>query len=89
MKSTLRICINCVSLVALAVFAANASADIKNMSAVQDYAYGTKLDIAEVTHTSSLGFCGVQPVEMSYTDHMGAAHTLRYEAEGTGWLGDN
>jgi hypothetical protein len=89
MQSTLKTLISTLSLTALSVFAAAAHADIKNASAVQDYTHSTKLDIAKVTHTPALGFCGVQPVEISYVDHKGDAHTLRYESEGNACLGDN
>jgi hypothetical protein len=77
------------TLAALSTFAVTANAGMKNMPEVQDYTYGTKLDIAEVTKTPNLNFCGVRPVNMSYVDHMGKAHTLRYETNGNVCLGDN
>jgi len=77
------------TLTALSSFALTANADMKNMPQVQDYTYGTKLDIAQVTKTPSLNFCGVRPVDLSYVDHMGKAQTLRYETNGNNCLGDN
>lgn len=69
---------------ALASFAATAQASMKDLPQVEDYRYGTRLDIAEVTQAPSLDFCGIRPVEIHYVDHMGQAHTLRYQANGTG-----
>lgn len=66
-----------------------AAAGLKQNAQVQDYTYSTKLDIAEVVMTPDLNFCGVRPVEMTYIDHMGKTHTVRYEVNGTGCLGDN
>lgn len=66
-----------------------ANAGMKPDTAVQDYTYGTQLDIAKVVSTPELNFCGVRPVKMTYVDHMGNSHTVRYEVNGTGCLGDN
>jgi hypothetical protein len=89
MKLILKTTLTALTLTALSTFALTASADMKNMPPVQDYTYGSKLDIAKVTHTPMLNFCGVRPVEMSYVDHMGKPHTLRYEVNGNACLGDN
>ncbi|HEY0289405.1 MAG TPA: DUF2790 domain-containing protein [Pseudomonas sp.] len=89
MKQSLKTTLTALTLTALSPFAMTASADMKNMPSVQDYTYGSKLDIAQVTHTPMLNFCGVRPVQMSYVDHMGNSHTLRYEATGSACLGDN
>lgn len=89
MKLTLKTTLTALTLTALSTFALTASADMKNMPPVQDYTYGSKLDIAKVTHTPMLNFCGVRPVEMSYVDHMGKSHTVRYEVNGNACLGDN
>lgn len=75
------------TIVALSTCAVNAFAG--NNTDVQEYTYGTKLDIAEVTMSPDLSFCGVRPVVMSYIDHMGKPHNLRYEASGNGCLGEN
>jgi len=77
------------TLLALGCVATGANAGLKTQANVQDYSYGTKLDIAKVVSTPELNFCGVRPVEMTYVDHMGNTHTLRYEVNGTGCLGDN
>ncbi|RAU45396.1 MULTISPECIES: DUF2790 domain-containing protein [unclassified Pseudomonas] len=77
------------TLTALSSIALTAQADVKTMPQVQEYTYGTRLDIAEVTKTPNLNFCGVRPVDLSYVDHMGKAHTLRYETIGNACLGDN
>ncbi|MFK3797110.1 DUF2790 domain-containing protein [Pseudomonas sp. NPDC088444] len=75
--------------VALSACAANVFADNNQARDIQEYTYGTKLDIAEVTMSPDLNFCGVRPVVMSYVDHMGKPHNLRYEASGDGCLGEN
>ncbi|HEX8595822.1 MAG TPA: DUF2790 domain-containing protein [Pseudomonas sp.] len=77
------------TLVTLGSVATVANAGLKPVAAVQDYTYSTKLDIAKVVATPELNFCGVRPVEMTYIDHKGQVHTLRYEVNGTGCLGDN
>lgn len=79
------------TLLALGCVATSANAGLKPQPQgnVQDYTYGTKLDIAKVVSTPELNFCGVKPVEMTYVDHSGKTHTLRYEVNGTGCLGDN
>lgn len=89
MKPSIKSIVVAVSLIALSSFTLAARADAKNMPAIQDYTYSTKLDIAKVRHISSLDFCGVQPVVMNYTDHTGAVHNLRYETEGNKCLSDN
>ncbi|MDH0744875.1 DUF2790 domain-containing protein [Pseudomonas sp. GD03842] len=65
------------TLTVLSSIALTAQADVKTMPPIQEYTYGTPLDIAEVTKTPNLNFCGVRPVDLSYVDHMGKAHTLR------------
>ena len=89
MKINMRSVVATITLATLSSFTLAVQADTKNMPAVQDYTYNTKLDIAKVTHSPSLDFCGVQPVEMSYVDHTHAAHTLRYEVEGLACDGYN
>ncbi|MFK3796999.1 MULTISPECIES: DUF2790 domain-containing protein [unclassified Pseudomonas] len=77
------------TLAALSSVALTAHAGTKNMPQVEEYTYGSKVDIAEVTKTPNLNFCGVRPVDLGYVDHMGKAHTLRYETSGNTCLGDN
>jgi len=77
------------SLVALSAVASFAHADAKPEANVEDYSYSTKLDIAKVISSPSLDFCGIQPVEMTYLDHMGKSHTLRYSVYGSSCLGEN
>jgi hypothetical protein len=85
MKSKL-IALTCV---ALSAWAVNAFADNNRTRDVQEYTYSTKLDIAEVTMSPDLDFCGVRPVVMSYVDRMGKSHNLRYEATGNACLNGN
>jgi hypothetical protein len=89
MQTTLKTTLAALPLATLSTFALTASADMNSMPPVQDYTYGTHLDIATVTDTPMLNFCGVRPVEMKYVDHAGAAHTLRYEVNGNACLGDH
>ncbi|MFJ3487932.1 DUF2790 domain-containing protein [Pseudomonas sp. NPDC090202] len=77
------------SLTALSSVALTAHAGSKDMPQVQEYTYGSKVDIATVTKRPNLSFCGVRPVDLGYVDHMGKAHTLRYETSGNACLGDN
>ncbi len=85
MKSNL-IALTCV---ALSAWAVNAFADNDHTQDVQEYTYSTKLDIAEVTMSPDLNFCGVRPVVMSYVDRMGKSHNLHYEANGNACLNEN
>jgi len=52
------------------------------MPEVQDYAYGMRLDIAEVVAMEYFPpephFCGVIPAQMTYEDSMGELNTIRY-----------
>jgi len=73
----------------LGASASNVFAGETQITDTQEYSYSTKLDIAEVTMSPDLNFCGVRPVVMSYIDHMGKPHSLRYEASGNGCLGQN
>lgn len=77
------------TLTALGSFAVTANASTKEMPQVQDYTYSTRLDIAEVTKTPNLNFCGVRPVDLGYVDHSGTSHVLRYETTGNKCLGEN
>jgi len=75
--------------IALSACAVNVFADNNRTQDVQDYTYDTKLDIAAVTMSPALDFCGVRPVVMSYVDHMGKPHNLRYQATGNACLSGN
>jgi hypothetical protein len=87
MKTFLKTLSAGLTLAAISTFAVAAHADVHSNPAVQDYEYSTKLDIAKVTQAPMSDFCGVQTVQMSYVDHAGSAHTLRYQVEGDGCLG--
>lgn len=78
-----------ITFLTLSSLAGIANAGLKQDPMVMNYTYGSKLDIASVVSTPELNFCGVRPVEMTYVDHMGKTHTVRYEVSGTGCLGDN
>jgi Protein of unknown function (DUF2790) len=82
MKTSLKSTLIALSLLAVSGMAA-ASSD-KSVNHVEDYSYSSKLDIAKVVSAPDLGFCGVQPVQMTYQDHAGATHTVRYEVIGSG-----
>jgi hypothetical protein len=86
---TMKNALNAFILLALGSIAAVATASTRPQGNVEDYTYSTKLDIARVVAAPDLNFCGVRPVKMTYVDHTGRNHTLRYEVNGTGCLGDN
>ncbi len=53
--------------------------------AVEQYNYGTKLDIARVISLSTIpDVCEVVPATMTYEDSQGQRHTLEYQAMGDG-----
>lgn len=82
MKTSLKSTLIALSLLAVSGMASAASD--RQVSQVEDYSYSTKLDIAKVIAAPDLGFCGVQPVQMTYQDHSGTTHTVRYEEIGSG-----
>ncbi|MDB6142185.1 MAG: topoisomerase [Pseudomonas sp.] len=82
MKTSLKSTLIALSLLAVSGVA-SASSD-KPVNPVEDYTYSTQLDIAKVISAPDLGFCGVQPVQMTYQDHSGTTHTVRYEEIGSG-----
>ena len=52
---------------------------------VEQYSYGTKLDIARVISLSTIpDVCEVVPATMTYEDSQGQRHTLEYQAMGDG-----
>ncbi|GGJ83764.1 DUF2790 domain-containing protein [Pseudomonas matsuisoli] len=65
------------SLIAPAVFASSSpsAADVP----VVDYRYGMKLDIEKVVHrTDNSKKAGVVPTIVTYQDHSGAVHKVRF-----------
>lgn len=53
--------------------------------AVEQYNYGTKLEIARVISLSTIpDVCEVVPATMTYEDSQGQRHTLEYQAMGDG-----
>ncbi|MDB5983170.1 MAG: putative secreted protein [Pseudomonas sp.] len=82
MKTSLKSTLIALSLLAVSGMASAASD--KPATHVEDYSYSSKLDIAKVVSAPDLGFCGVQPVQMTYQDHSGVTHTVRYEEIGSG-----
>lgn len=52
---------------------------------VSQYDYSTNLDIKRVINLSTIpGVCEVVPATMTYEDHQGQVHILRYRAMGDG-----
>jgi len=53
--------------------------------AVEQYSYGTDLDIAKVISLSKVpNVCEVVPATMVYEDHQGQRHTIEYRVMGDG-----
>lgn len=63
-------------------------ADHQQQPAVEQYRYGTQLDVAKVISRSgeTSEVCGIVPVQMTYEDHQGQRHTVEYQVMGTGCL---
>ncbi|MGC1328638.1 MULTISPECIES: DUF2790 domain-containing protein [unclassified Pseudomonas] len=78
------------SLVIGALFAFSAAAGAATLPAaqnnsVQEYTYGTHLDIAKVVSMTSIpDVCEVVPASMTYLDHQGERHTVEYRVMGNG-----
>ncbi|MNG16430.1 hypothetical protein D3C84_1003450 [compost metagenome] len=52
---------------------------------VENYVYGTKLDIKKIiTVTGAADQCGPVPAQMTYEDSQGQQHVLQYQTMGTG-----
>ncbi|ELP98556.1 DUF2790 domain-containing protein [Pseudomonas syringae] len=52
---------------------------------VEQYTYGTHLDIARVISISQIpNVCAVVPARMVYEDSQGARHTMGYQVMGNG-----
>lgn len=61
------------------------AADSADATAVTQYTYGTKLDIAKVENVSQIpDVCGVVPAYMTYVDHQGQEHKIEYQVMGNG-----
>ncbi|WP_397448452.1 DUF2790 domain-containing protein [Pseudomonas sp. NA-150] len=57
----------------------------EHTSALEQYSYSMKLDIAKVTSmTDTSAVCGVTPVRMDYLDSAGKPHSLEYLVVGGG-----
>jgi hypothetical protein len=84
MKTSLKSTLIALSLLAVSGAASAASDTSKSVNRVEDYSYSTQLDIARVIAAPDLGFCGIQPVQMTYEDHSGKTHTVRFEEFGSG-----
>ncbi len=53
--------------------------------AVEQYTYGSHLDIAKVIHQDPVpDVCGVVSVQMTYLDHQGQEHVMQYSVMGNG-----
>lgn len=75
------------TLVAAALLAVSsfALADQAVQPQVEQYSYGTKLDIAKVISLSKVSdVCEVVPATMVYEDHQGQRHTVKYRVMGDG-----
>ncbi len=72
------------ALVAFSTVAGAASLPAQNNS-VQEYTYGTHLDIAKVISMTDIpDVCEVVPAKMTYLDHQGERHTIEYRVMGNG-----
>lgn len=63
--------------------AAESPAPVK--PATEEYTYSTHLDIAKVVSMSEpADVCEVVPATMTYEDHQGQLHTMKYQVMGNG-----
>lgn len=70
---------------ALLAISSFALADQAAQPQVEQYTYGTKLDIAKVISLSKVAnVCEVVPATMVYEDHQGKRHTVEYRVMGDG-----
>lgn len=73
------------ALVAVSSFALADQAQDAAKPAVEQYTYGTNLDIAKVISLSKVAnVCEVVPATMVYEDHQGQRHTVEYRVMGDG-----
>jgi len=89
MKLSLKNTLIALSLLTISGVASASSDNLKTADKVEDYTYSTKLDIAHVISSPDLSFCGIRPVEMTYEDHMGNTHVMRYPVFGNGCVNMN
>ncbi|WP_416426477.1 DUF2790 domain-containing protein [Pseudomonas sp. App30] len=73
------------ALVAFSTVAGAATLPAASNNSVQEYTYGTHLDIAKVVSMTSIpDVCEVVPAKMTYLDHQGERHTIEYRVMGNG-----
>lgn len=73
------------ALVAVSSFALADQAQDAAKPAVEQYTYGTNLDIAKVISLSKVAnVCEIVPATMVYEDHQGQRHTVEYRVMGDG-----
>lgn len=73
------------ALVAFSTVAGAANLPAAQNNSVQDYTYGTHLDIAKVISMTEIpDVCEVVPAKMTYQDHQGERHTIEYRVMGNG-----
>ena len=61
-----------------------------DQSAVEQYTYGSHLDISKVIHMDAVpdDVCSVVPLQITYLDHQGQQHVMQYSAMGNGCSGN-
>jgi hypothetical protein len=73
------------ALISFSAVAAAAEPTAPEAGDVVEYTYSTHLDIAKVISMSETSdVCGVAPATMTYEDHEGKRHTLKYQVMGNG-----
>lgn len=66
-----------------AIMQAYAARTGKSTPLIRDYAYGMKIDIAKLVHTTrDISTCGNFKKIMSYEDSQGSLHSVRYTMPG-------
>ena len=75
------------AVIAASLVLLGSQAALAEQSQVEQYRYGSQLDIAKVLHRDAIpNECGVVPVKMTYLDHQGQQHTLQYLVNGNGCI---
>ncbi|MDF0733166.1 DUF2790 domain-containing protein [Pseudomonas entomophila] len=73
------------ALVGMSSFALAHEANATSTEPVVQYEYGMHLDIKRVINLSGIPeTCQVEPATMTYEDHQGQVHTIRYRVMGEG-----
>ncbi|WP_455926275.1 DUF2790 domain-containing protein [Pseudomonas putida] len=73
------------ALVSFSAVAGAATLPAAQNNSVQEYSYGTHLDIAKVVSMTNIpDVCEVVPAKMTYLDHQGERHTIEYRVMGNG-----